>query len=126
MISRLVELEQQRLSSLGYGYVTTPISISVSTSLQNLCIGNDTYILTNIRIGNTDVMDDSHIVCIASATDGLTATEHEIALMGQSIYRTFRNFIIIRTMNRDTDWTDSDTIPTYTLDFIKITPTKKL
>lgn len=125
MISRIVGIEQQRLAQRGYTGIATPVSIHVDSSLKNICLGNDTYILTGIRIGDTDLNDDRHTICLTSATDGLTATERDIALMGQSIYKTFRLFLIIRTMMRDESWADGQQIPPFTLDFIKITPIKK-
>lgn len=121
MISRLVELEQQRLSKIGYDSIVTPLSMTIGSSISNICLGNDTYILTGIRMSDADVADDRHTVIIASATHGLTATQRDISLMGQAIFRIMRSYLIIRTFGND-KWTDASQVPPYTLDFIKITP----
>ncbi len=129
MISRIIGLEQNRLKQMGYDSIITPISLTVSKNIINLPLGNDAYILTGIRISDNDVVADTHRICIASATDGLTATQREISVMGQATYKTMRRFLIIKTQNQNTSDTSAfsteQDVPTYTLDFIKITPTKK-
>lgn len=127
MINRIVGLEQNRLKQLGYDSVVTPISLTISKNIVNLPLGNDTYVLTGIRISDNDVIADTHRICIASATDGLTATEREISVMGQAVYKTLRRFLIVKTQNTsDTSaFVTEQDVPTFTLDFIKVTPIKK-
>ncbi|MBE6341454.1 MAG: hypothetical protein E7069_12090 [Bacteroidales bacterium] len=121
MISRLVALEQQRLAALGYNSVVTPISLRVDKSIKNIALGNDTYILTGVRLSDADVSEDRHIITLVSATDGFTASQRDISLMGQAVYKTLRSFLVIRTAGNEA-WEDGASIPPYTLDFIKITP----
>src|SRR5574344_882275 len=74
MISRLVELEQQRYSTLGYETIVTPCSIAINKTLKIINASNDTYILTGIRTSNNDMLDDANEVCISSPTDCIQAT----------------------------------------------------
>lgn len=123
MINKLVELEQARLKAMGFESIVTPVGLYVDKSLVNMTIGNDTYILSGIRLSDTDVRANRHNVCISSATDGLEASQQDIATMGQSIHKLFKNFIIVKT-NDTTEWAVDQDVPTFTLDFIKITPLK--
>lgn len=123
MISRLIELEQTRLKSLGFDSVVTPVAMPISKGLVNVNIGNDTYILTGIRMSNTDVAADRHTVSISSATDALEASQRDIATMGQAIHKLLKNFIIIKTVSED-EWSADNDVPVYTLDFMKVTPIK--
>lgn len=123
MRNRLIQLEQERLKSMGYDSIVTTVALNVDKTLVNHNLGNDTYILTGIRLSPADIYADVHNVCISSATDGIEATQQELASMGDAIYRTFRNHIIVKT-NDNSDWEVTD-IPRFALDFIKITPIKK-
>jgi hypothetical protein len=125
MINRLTGLEQLRLKQLGFASVVTPISITVDKALKCIYLGNDGYILTGVRPSDTDVATDTHVVTLASATDGLTCKEREFGLLGQAIHKTFRSFLIIKTTNADKLFSANDNIPAFTLDFIKITPIKQ-
>lgn len=124
MISRLTGLEQERLKQFGYSSVVTPISITIDKALVNINLGNDDYILTGVRPSDTDIAADTHIVSLTSATDGLTCKQREFGLLGQAIHKTFRSFLIIKTTNADKAFSANDNVPTYTLDFIKVTPLK--
>lgn len=124
MISRLVELEQQRYSTLGYETIVTPCSIAINRTLKIINASNDTYILTGIRTSNNDMLDDANEVCISSPTDCIQATQQQLAMLGTSINRLFRNYIIVKTVGRD-GYKPEEQTPLFRLDFIRISPIKK-
>lgn len=121
MISRIVEIEQNRFRELGYETKVTPVSVDVRTSLETLNIGNSTYILAGIMLGENDVMSDRTTVCIASATESLMMTQQQIATLDKSMNKLFKEYITIRT-TEDEEYSEDKAIIPYRLDFIKITP----
>ena len=121
MISRLIELEQQRLTAMGYDTVVSPVSVNVSSARKIVNLGNDTYILTGIRMSRAAAVSDDYNVSLSSPTEGIQGTEQQIAQMGQAVYKLFRGHIIIKTTKGD-DFDASASIPQYTLDFMKVTP----
>lgn len=122
--SRIVELEQKRFAALGYETVVTPISIRVSRTLQTVVCGNDTYILSGIRVSALDVVDDATTVTLSSPNASLQATQRTIATMANAINKLFRHHIIIKTNTADGWQGEADCEP-YDLEFLKITPIKK-
>ena len=123
MISRLIELEQARFKAMGYESVVTPVTMTIDKALVNECIGNDTYILTGIRLSDADVVENRHNICISSATDALEGSQRQIATMGQAIHKLLKNFIIIKTTDHE-EWSADKSVSAYTLDFMKVTPLK--
>ncbi len=124
MISRLIALEQQRFAAMGYATVVSPISVRVSEARKIVSLSNDTYILTGIRMSNAAAQSDNHNVSISSPTEGLEATEQQIAQMGNAVLKLFREHIIIKTTVGD-KFDENASVPAYTLEFMRITPTKK-
>ena len=121
MLEKLVEIEQNRLKALGYNSIVTPVSVYVSDSLQLETIGNDTYILTGIRISKDDVLNDMHELTVVSPTESIQLSQQEIATLGTSIFKTFKEFIIIKTTDENEFSTDSEITP-FRMDFVKISP----
>jgi len=121
MLQKLVEIEQSRLKALGYDSIVTPVSVFVSDSLQIETIGNDTYILSGIRISKDDVLNDMHELTITSPTESIHLSQQEIATLGTSILKTFKEFIIIKTTDENEFSSDSEITP-FRMDFVKISP----
>ena len=121
MLQKLVEIEQSRLKALGYDSIVTPVSVFVSDSLQIETIGNDTYILSGIRISKDDVLNDMHELTIVSPTESIQLSQQEIATLGTSILKTFKEFIIIKTTDENEFSSDSEITP-FRMDFVKISP----
>lgn len=122
--SRIVELEQKRFAALGFETVVTPISIRVSRTLQTVVCGNDSYVLSGIRVSNVDVVADATIVTLTAPNASLQATQRTIATMGNSANKLFRHHIIIKT-NNAAGWQQEADCEPYDLEFLKITPIKK-
>jgi hypothetical protein len=121
MLQKLVEIEQNRLKTLDYESIVTPVSVYVSDTLQIETIGNDTYILTGIRISNDDILNDLHELTVVSPTESIQLSQQEIATLGTSVLKTFKEFIIIKTTDENEFSTDSEITP-FRMDFIKISP----
>jgi len=121
MLQKLIEIEQNRLKLLGYESIVTPVSVYVSDSLQLEIIGNDTYILSGIRISKDDILNDLHELTIVSPTESIQLSQQEIATLGTSIFKTFKEFIIIKTTDENEYSSDSKISP-FRMDFIKISP----
>ena len=121
MLQKLVEIEQSRLKAFGYDSIVTPVSVFVSDSLQIETIGNDTYILSGIRISKDDVLNDMHELTITSPTESIQLSQQEIATLGTSILKTFKEFIIIKTTDENEFSSDSEITP-FRMDFVKISP----
>jgi len=124
MLQNLIEIEQNRLKTLGYDSVVTPKAVFVDESLVMLNLKNDTYILTGIRISKDDVKNDEHEVCISSPTESLQITQQEIATLGTSILKTFKENIIIKTTDEN-EYLEDTKISPFRLDFVRITPIKQ-
>ena len=121
MLQKLVEIEQSRLKALSYDSIVTPVSVFVSDSLQIETIGNDTYILSGIRISKDDVLNDMHELTIVSPTESIQLSQQEIATLGTSILKTFKEFIIIKTTDENEYSADAEITP-FRMDFVKISP----
>lgn len=121
MLQKLVEIEQNRLKALGYDSIVTPVSVFVSDSLQIETIGNDTYILTGIRISQDDILNDLHELTIVSPTESVQLSQQEIATLGTSMLKTFKEFIIIKTTDENEFSSDGEITP-FRMDFVKISP----
>ena len=121
MISRLAYIEQQRFERMGLKTVVTPTSIVVTSPLQIMQLMNDSYILTGIRASAPNLVADLNEVCLISPTDSLQATELEIATLGTTTNRMFRNYLIIKTTGPNA-YGEDDKITPYRLDFIRVTP----
>ena len=122
---RLVELEQKRFAAMGFETVVTPLSVVVSRNLQEVVCGNDTYILTGIRVGDNDVVDDATRVTLVSPSASIQSTQRTLATMANSINQLFRHHIIIKTAGHD-GWSVEKDCDRYALEFVKITPIKAL
>ena len=121
MLQKLIEIEQSRLKALGYDSIVTPASIYVSETLQLHTLDNNTYILTGIRISKDDVLNDLHELTVVSPTESIQLSQQEIATLGTSIFKTFKEFIIIKTTDENEYSSDSEISP-FRMDFIKISP----
>ena len=121
MLQRLIEIEQNRLKLLGYDSIVTPVSVFVSNSLQLEVIGNDTYILTGIRISKDDVLNDLHELTVVSPTESIQLSQQEIATLGTSILKIFKEYIIIKTTDENEFSSDNEITP-FRMDFVKISP----
>lgn len=121
MISRLAYIEQQRFERMGFKTVVTPTSVTVTSPLQIMQLMNDSYILTGIRASAPNLLADINEVCLVSPTDSLQATEQEIATLGTTTNRMFRNYLIIKTTGAKAYAVD-DKITPFRLDFIRVTP----
>ncbi len=119
MISRIVELEQERWHRLGYDTIVTPIGVQVSKSEKVLQLGNETCVLTGIRIGENDLLSNETELVIISPSESVQCTQKDLAMFGTSIIKLFTNFLIIRVRSKHQE------IPMFRLDFIKITPISK-
>ncbi len=115
MISKIVELEQERYKRLGYDTIVVPISIYVSSPLEVVHISNDSYILTGIHITRDDMLSNGNSVVLSSPTEVLHLTQMQISQLGTSLFKLFKENLIIQTKS------ESD-FGQYRLDFIKITP----
>lgn len=121
MISRLAYIEQQRFEHMGFKTVVTPTSVTVTSPLQIMQLMNDSYILTGIRASAPNLLADINEVCLVSPTDSLQATEQEIATLGTTTNRMFRNYLIIKTTGAKA-YSTEDKITPFRLDFIRVTP----
>lgn len=121
MISRLAYIEQLRFEKLGFKTVVTPTSVTVTSPLQIMQLMNDSYILTGIRASAPNLVEDLNEVCLISPTDSLLATEQEIATLGTTTNRMFRNYLIIKTTGAKA-YSSEDSITPFRLDFIRVTP----
>ncbi len=121
MLQKLVEIEQNRLKALGYESIVTPVSVFVSDSLQIETIGNNTYILTGIKISKDDMLNDMHELTIVSPTESIQLSQQEIATLGTSVFKTFKEFIIIKTTDENEFSIDGEITP-FRIDFMKISP----
>lgn len=121
MISRLAYIEQRRLEALGFTTVVTPASVTVTSPLQIMQLMNDSYILTGIRASAPNLLADLNEVCLVSPTDSLQASEQEIAALGTTVNRMFRNYLIIKTTGTAA-YSSDDKITPFRLDFIRVTP----
>jgi hypothetical protein len=121
MISRLAYIEQQRFERMGFKTVVTPTSVVVTSPLQIMQLMNDSYILTGIRASAPNLLADINEVCLISPTDSLQATEQEIATLGTTTNRMFRNYLIIKTTGAKA-YSTEDKITPFRLDFIRVTP----
>ncbi len=124
MIARLIEIEQARIAAAGYMSVVMPVTLTVGRSLQIVHIGNDTYILTGIRASDNDMMNDRNEVCISSPTGTMQGTQRQMATLGQAMWQTFRDYIIIKTTDEN-GWQGEQDTPMFRLDFIRISPVKR-
>lgn len=121
MISRLAYIEQQRFERMGFKTVVTPTSVTVTSPLQIMQLMNDSYILTGIRASAPNLVEDLNEVCLISPTDSLLATEQDIATLGTTTNRMFRNYLIIKTTGAKA-YSAEDKITPFRLDFIRVTP----
>lgn len=121
MISRLAYIEQLRFEKLGFKTVVTPTSVVITSPLQIMQLMNDSYILTGIRASAPNLLADINEVCLVSPTDSLEATEQEIATLGTTTNRMFRNYLIIKTTGAKA-YSSEDRITPFRLDFIRVTP----
>jgi len=121
MLQKLIEIEQNRLKTLGYESIVTPVSVYVSDTLQLEIIGNDTYILTGIRISKDDILNDLHELTVVSPTESIQLSQQEIAALGTSIFKTFKEFIIIKTTDEN-EYSSDSKITVFRMDFIKVSP----
>ena len=121
IISRLAYIEQQRFEHMGFKTVVTPTSVVVTSPLQIMQLMNDSHILTGIRASAPNLVEDLNEVCLISPTDSLLATEQEIATLGTTTNRMFRNYLIIKTTGAKAYAAD-DKITPFRLDFIRVTP----
>ena len=126
MIERLIELEQARLAQYGYDTTVYPSELTVSTPRLVVHLGSETWILTGIRASDADLMGADHKVSICSPTNSLQATERTLSQMGQAVHRLFRHHIIIHTTEAQKCFTDTATIPEFTLSFVRIVPQQKV
>lgn len=124
MIEHLVKTERARLAELGYDSLVVPTTISVSTSLKVLNLGCDILILTGVRASDNDMMNDRNEVCISSPTGTMQGTQRQMATLGQAMWQTFRDYIIIKTTDEN-GWQGEKDTPTYRLDFVRISPVKR-
>ncbi len=117
MIDRLVQLEEERWHALGYDTVVTPVSMEINTAEKIMQLGNETVILTGIRMGEYDVVADTETkLMLVSPTESFVGTQRELSQLGTSTFKLFKDSLIIKVR------TQRDTIPTFRLDFIKVTP----
>lgn len=117
MIDRLVQLEEERWNALGYDTVVTPVSMEINTAEKIMQLGNETVILTGIRMSSYDVVADTETkLILVSPTESFVGTQRELSQLGTSIFKLFKDSLIIKVR------TQRDTIPTFRLDFIKVTP----
>lgn len=116
MINRLVQLEQERLHALGYNTVVTPVAEMVSEKERVIQLGNESLILTGIRVGSNDVVSDNTKLILVSPTESVECTQRELSQMGTSIYKLFKCYLIIKVKS------DHSEIPEFRLDFVKVTP----
>lgn len=117
MIDRLVQLEEERWHALGYDTVVTPISMEINKAETIMQLGNETVILTGIRIGSYDVVADTDSkILLVSPTECFVGTQRELSQLGTSVFKLFKDSLIIKVR------TQRDEIPTFRLDFIKVTP----
>lgn len=119
MIDRLVQIEQERLHSLGYDTVVTPSSIVVDEKEKVLSLANESFIMTGIRIGNNDLVADTTTVQLISPTESIECTQRELSQMGTSINKLFKTFLIIKVK------TKYENVPDFRLDFIRVSPVLK-
>lgn len=124
MLQKLIDIEQARLKTLGYESIVTPVHIDVLDSLQMHIIGNDSYILSGVRVGKDNIMQDMHEVVIVSPTESVHETQQELATFGTSMMKIFKNYIVIKTTDQNEFSGDMEITP-FRLDFIKVSPIKK-
>lgn len=110
---------------MGLETVVTPLSVIVNRTLQEVVCGNDTYILTGIRVGNNDIVDDATSVTLVSPSASLQSTQRTLATMQNSLNQLFRHHIVIKTAGRD-GWQEEKPCDQYALEFVKITPIKAI
>ena len=123
--SQIIAMEQERFKREGYDTVLTPVEIYVNDTLANITCGNDSYVLCGIRPSDIDVVDDQTKVSLIAPNACLEATQRTIAAMGNGINKLFRRNITIKTSGLG-GWQREEACPSYVLEFIKITPVKRL
>lgn len=124
MLQKIIDIEQNRLKALGYDSIVTPVHIDVVDSLQMHIIGNDSYILSGVRVSKENLAQEMHEVVIVSPTESIHETQQELATFGTSMKKIFKNHIVIKTTDYREFSGDAPITP-YRLDFIKISPIKK-
>lgn len=122
MISRLTELEQQRIENQGYDTVVIPHEITVTSPRTVIEFGNESWILTGVRASSADLMGADHSVSITSPTNAFYASQRTLASMGTSLLRLFRHHMIIHVAEYGKDFDSSASIPSFTLSFMRIAP----
>jgi hypothetical protein len=120
MLKKIIDTEQQRLKALGYDSVITPISIEVTTNLHVENIGNDVYVLDSLILNEDGLINEEEVISILSPIDCFKTQQVKyLKSLGNTIHKTFRNWIICKLGVSLTD--DLQTEP-YRLNFIKISP----
>lgn len=123
MINRRIQLEEERLHSLGFDTIVSTESFTIGNSTTMFDLGNDTFILTGIRMSKDDIMGNASKIQLISPTDAIEGSANELSQLGTSILKLFRKHLIVKTTINGAR--DVGAISPYRLDFIKITPIKK-
>lgn len=133
IIDDIIETERKRFAAKGFDVIVTPIGITVNRRLLTRSLSNDCYILTGVRGSDDDVRDGYMEVCLSSANNCLQASIRQLATLGSGICKTFRRTLTIKTLGeKDIDFKDGvmsdddQVVPTYRLEFIKVTPVRRL
>jgi hypothetical protein len=121
MLQKIIDLEQKRLKDLGFDSIVSTETLVVNESLVLKNIGNDTCIMTGIRISNVDMLNNQHNVMLVSSTDSVQLNQQDFAALGTSIFKVLKDFIIVRTTDEN-EFTADVPIPEFWIEFVKITP----
>lgn len=132
IIDDIIETERKRFNAKGFDVVVTPISITVNRRLLTRSLSNDCYILTGVRGSDDDARDGYMEVCLYAPNNCLQASIRQFSMLGSGIYKTFRRNLTIKTLGeKDIEYSngemaaDDQAVPTYRLEFVKVTPVKR-
>ena len=103
MIKTIIQQEQQRLARKGFDYEIQTLSVPVYSTLQQLYLGNDIYILTGIRLSDEDSLMNRNTISLYSPNEQLCLTQQRMAQLGTSIVKVFRQRINIVSFSNNSD-----------------------
>lgn len=125
MIDRLVKLEQDRLATIGYQSIVTPVELVVTKPTECFIISNDTYLLSGIRVSQSDLVGTDSRIQIISPTGVISGTARQISTLGTSTNVLFKQNIVVKVCNADGEFLPDASVMPFSLFFIKISPQKK-
>lgn len=138
LLGTLIDNERRRMMAAGYATDVSVEEVTVGTCLRTLALGNSAYILTGVRGGADDITDGGRRIGLYSPAAAFQASAKTFATLGTYINHVFRSYLVITTLPADAGFTEAVedfargamastaiAVPTYTLEFVKVTPVRK-